>query len=197
MKYMTSGQDLIGLVNKHIYNFLKNKMKTPFSLEEYRQHPDWKIETRDGRSVEIVYTDRISERPIIAVINGTDALYYYANGRGNGSGGWDSEDDLFFVTDDEPSAFEKKLAQIIRSRDGDCSYADEKATPEEIAHYQSKELLELAKKELFHEDDDEIIEAALYKYFSKESMPYNELCDIVPRLTTDKVLNYLKKKLKI
>lgn len=169
-------------------------MKTPFSLEEYKQHPDWKIETRDGRNVEILYTDRLSERCVIALIDGTDVLYYYANGRGNGSGRWDSEDDLFFITDDEPSAFEKKLTQIIRSRDGDCSYADEKLTPEEVAHYQSKELLELAKKELTSEDDDEILKA-LYKYFSDPSIAYNELCYVSPGLHTDKVLDYLKKKI--
>lgn len=169
----------------------------PFSLEEYKKHPEWEIVTRDGRPVEIVYTDRISERPIIAVINGTDALYYFANGRGNGSGGWDSEDDLFFVTDDEPSAFEKKLAQIIRSRDGDCSYADEKATPEEIAHYQGKVLLDLARQELQKscEDDYEILEA-IYKYFSAPGIAENELCYVSPGLHTDKVLQYLKKKLK-
>ena len=169
-------------------------MKVPFSLEDYKQHPDWKIETRDGRHVEIVYTDRISERPIIAVINDTDALYYFANGRGNGAGGWDSKDDLFFIIGDEPSAFEKKLAQIIRSRDGDCSYADERATPEEIAHYQSKELLELAKREISHEDDDEILEA-IYKYFSAPGIAENELCYISPGLHTNKVLQYLKKKI--
>lgn len=171
-------------------------MKIPFSLEEYRQHPDWKIETRDGRSVEIIHTDRLSERCVIALIDGWDACYYFANGRGNGAQGRDCEDDLFFVVDQEgePSAFEKKIAQIISSRDSDCSYADEKLTPSEVAHLASKELLELAKKELNHEDDNEIL-TALHKYFSGPGIAENELCYVSPGLHTDKVLDYLKKKI--
>ena len=57
-------------------------MRKPFSLEEYRTNPEQKIVTRDGRSVKILYTDRLSERCVIALVDGTDALYYYANGRG-------------------------------------------------------------------------------------------------------------------
>lgn len=169
-------------------------MKIPFSLEDYRQHPDWKIETRDGRNVEILYTDRLSERCVIALLNGVDALYYYENGRGNGAQGRDCDDDLFFITNDEPSAFEKKIAQIISSRDGECAYSDEKLTASEVAHLVSKDLLELAKREIFHEDDNEILEA-IYKYFSAPDITENELCYVSPGLHTDKVLQYLKKKL--
>ena len=46
------------------------------------------------------------------------------------------------------SAFEKKVADIIRSRDSECAYGDEKLTPEEVAHIVSKDLLELAKREI-------------------------------------------------
>ena len=144
-------------------------MRTPFSLEEYKQHPDWKIETRDGRNVKIIYTDRLSERCIIALIDGWDACYYFANGRGYGAQGRNCEDDLFFVVNQEgePSAFEKKITQIISSRDRDNEwpYDDEKLTASEVAHTVSKELLELAKKELNSEDDNEIL-TALHKYFS-------------------------------
>jgi len=118
----------------------------PFSLKEYQKHPDWSIVTRDGRPAEIIYTDRISERCVIALIGGMDALYYCANGRGNGIQGEDSVDDLFFLTDD-------------------------------------------------HDDGDEILKA-LIKYFSDDSIAYNELCYITPGLTTDKVLDYLNEKLK-
>ena len=123
-------------------------MRKPFSLEEYKSSPEQKIVTRDGRSVEILYTDRLSERCVIALVDGTDALYYYTNGRGNGSQGEDNADDLFFEVEPELSAFEKKVADIIRSRDGECAYGDEKLTPEEVAHIVSKYLLELAKREI-------------------------------------------------
>lgn len=241
-------------------------MKIPFSLEEYEQHPDRKIETRDGRNVEIIYTDRLSERCIIALVDGVDALYYFANGRGNGAQDDDCDDDLFFVVEDSQltdfenlvekklyeygdrcsskgvvlstglnlqndyirsvakelmdgvkkelreSAFEKRLAQLIKSRDGDSSYPDEKLTPEELAHLWVNELLKTVGNEKVFKDghrersvigylnnkvdddiDDEKIRTALITYFSDEYMPYNELCDIVPKLTTDKVLKYLKK----
>ena len=131
-------------------------MKIPFSLEEYKSNPDAKIVTRDGRPVEILYTDRLSERCVIALVNGVDALYYFANGRGNGEQGEDCADDLFFDVEPELSAFEKRVADIIRSRDGESAYGDEKLTSEEVAHIVSKDLLELAKREYLDDIHDSV-----------------------------------------
>ena len=91
-------------------------MNKKFSLDEYRKNPSQKIVTRDGRSVEILYTDRLSERCVIALVDGTDALYYFSNGRGNGAQGEDCEDDLFFVVDDGPEFdFEKETEELWKS----------------------------------------------------------------------------------
>ena len=117
-------------------------MKEQFSLKKYMANPELKIVTRDGRDAEIIYTDRLSERCVIALVDGYQALYYYPNGRGNGMYGRDSGDDLFFITDDEPSEFERGLIQLIKSE------REAGTTDEEVARAWKDKLLELAKKEL-------------------------------------------------
>ena len=74
-------------------------MRRPFNLEEYNAHPEWKIETRDGRPVRILCTDRKAERSIVALVDELIAMYYFPSGRGNEVLDPDCEDDLFFVTE--------------------------------------------------------------------------------------------------
>lgn len=43
-----------------------------FSLEEYLKNPDREVFTRDGHSVRIICTDRISDYPVVALISNED-----------------------------------------------------------------------------------------------------------------------------
>ena len=71
-----------------------------FSLEEYLKNPDQKVITRDGRPVRIICTDRLGDKPIIALILSQDdkteiAFSYTSNGFFN-TYGVDDRDDLMF-----------------------------------------------------------------------------------------------------
>lgn len=74
-----------------------NNMKQ-FSLEEYLEHPDRKVVTRDGRSVRIICTDADTARCVVGLIRlkKEESLtnYYYNGTRWANS---ISNDDLFFV----------------------------------------------------------------------------------------------------
>lgn len=72
-----------------------------FNLDEYRRNPECKIMTRDGHSVRIICTDRISTKPICALVTykdndevREDIVSYYRNGTTGTSA---SFLDLFFV----------------------------------------------------------------------------------------------------
>ena len=53
----------------------------PFNLKEYLEHPDWKVQTREGRPVRIVYTELDdSVYPVVAVINNWHAQKFTADG---------------------------------------------------------------------------------------------------------------------
>ena len=42
----------------------------PFNLKEHLEHPDWKVQTREGRPVRIVYTELDdSDYPVVAIIS--------------------------------------------------------------------------------------------------------------------------------
>ena len=71
-----------------------------FSLEEYLKNPDQKVITRDGRPVRIICTDRLGDKPIIALILSQDgkteiAFSYTSNGFFN-TYCVDDRDDLMF-----------------------------------------------------------------------------------------------------
>ena len=70
-----------------------------FSLDKYLANPSWKVVTRDGRKVKIIYTDAKGDYPIVALIEYFDGTaeradsftskgYYYI--------GEVSNKDLFF-----------------------------------------------------------------------------------------------------
>ena len=67
-----------------------------FSLEEYLKNPNQKVVTRDGKSVKILCTNLISDKPVVAQIEGTGYSLSYTKD-GKCSLCQDSIDDLFFV----------------------------------------------------------------------------------------------------
>ena len=97
-------------------------MKIPFDVR-YRTEIEsgkYKVETRDGHSVRIIWWDRLGSRPITAYIEGYDedgeddavghfhengSLYIHAN----------NSKDLFIITDEEElTEFEKEVANYMQ-----------------------------------------------------------------------------------
>ena len=68
----------------------------PFSLEEYLKNPNRKVVTRDGKLVKILCTNLISDKPVVAQIEGTGYSLSYTKD-GKCSLCQDSIDDLFFA----------------------------------------------------------------------------------------------------
>ena len=70
----------------------------PFNLKEHLEHPDWKVVTREGRPVRIVYTELDdSVYPVVAVINNWHAQKFTAGGLFHA--GKKMKYDLFFATE--------------------------------------------------------------------------------------------------
>lgn len=69
----------------------------PFNLKEHLEHPDWKVVTREGRPVRIVYTELDdSVYPVVAVINNWHAQKFTAGGLFHA--GRETKYDLFFYS---------------------------------------------------------------------------------------------------
>ena len=72
-----------------------------FNLEEYLKNPSKKVVTRDGRSVRIVCTDRVSEKgyPLLALVmtDGHECVYTYNTYGQFYSGDTNHALDLFFA----------------------------------------------------------------------------------------------------
>ena len=70
----------------------------PFNLKEHLEHPDWKVVTREGRPVRIVYTELDdSVYPVVAVINNWHAQKFTAGGLFHA--GKKMKYDLFFASE--------------------------------------------------------------------------------------------------
>ena len=70
-----------------------------FSLEKYLSNPSWKVVTRDGRKVKIIYTDAMGDYPIVALIELFDGTAERADSftsKGSYYIGDISNNDLFF-----------------------------------------------------------------------------------------------------
>ena len=70
-----------------------------FSLEKYLANPSWKVVTRDGRKVKIIYTDAMGDYPIVALIeffDGTAERPDSFTSKGSYYIGDISNNDLFF-----------------------------------------------------------------------------------------------------
>ena len=70
-----------------------------FSLEKYLANPSWKVVTRGGRKVKIIYTDAMGDYPIVALIESFDGTAERADSftsKGSYYIGDISNNDLFF-----------------------------------------------------------------------------------------------------
>ena len=71
-----------------------------FSLEEYRKNPSRKVVTRDGKAVNILYTDARRDYSIIALVErevGKDYLFSFLPPDGTMYYNKESVNDLFFA----------------------------------------------------------------------------------------------------
>ena len=68
-----------------------------FNLDEYLKDSNKKIITRDGKSVKILCTNLVSDKPVVAQIKGTGYSLSYPKD-GKCSACQDSIDDLFFAS---------------------------------------------------------------------------------------------------
>ena len=91
-----------------------------FSLEKYLANPSWKVVTRDGRKVKIIYTDAMGDYPIVALIEFFDGTAERADSftsKGSYYIGEVSNKDLFFDLEKHEG-----YVNVYRSLDKDCTY---------------------------------------------------------------------------
>ena len=68
----------------------------PFNLKEHLEHPDWKVVTREGRPVRIVYTELDdSDYPVVGIISNWHPQKFTAGGLFQA--GKETKYDLFFA----------------------------------------------------------------------------------------------------
>ena len=68
----------------------------PFNIKEHLEHPDWKVVTREGEPVRILYTElNDSDYPVVAVISNWYPQKYTAGGLFQASK--ETKYDLFFA----------------------------------------------------------------------------------------------------
>ena len=70
----------------------------PFNLKEHLEHPEWKVVTREGEPVRIVYTELDdSDYPVVAIISNYHPQKFTAGGLFNASK--ETKYDLFFFNE--------------------------------------------------------------------------------------------------
>lgn len=127
--------------------------KIPFDVK-YRpqiESGEYKVETRSGKTARIVCWDRIGTPFVVLVGRGEEVLTY----KSNGTTGQQMQlpSDLFIVTpEEELTPFEDRLAEIIVSSQGLCTFDACKSEAKKSA----SELLALARREL-HENMKEAL----------------------------------------
>ena len=122
-------------------------MRIPFEISKRPQieSGEYKVETRDGRSVRIICWDKKNVNyPIAALVTKDDHEYFYDYTRkGELHVSEEGIYDLFIVTPEpEMSEFEKRLQEVL------FEHATTNSSAEEKAHQYSAELLSFAKQQL-------------------------------------------------
>ena len=148
--------------------------KIPFSID-YRpqiESGEYKVETRDGRPVKIIYWEAKGPAPIIGLFMTDDGsettTEVHPNGRWSADESYESFDDLFIVTPGkEMTDFEKKLWEVLKS-EGSPIGPIEKFTnvDEEVFHSYAAELLALAREQ-FIKDGYVIVKKAFLEAVEK------------------------------
>jgi len=129
-------------------------MKIPFDIK-YRpqiESGEYKVETRDGRPVKIIYWEAKGPAPIIGLFMTDDGsettVEVHPNGRWSDDESYELDFDLFIVTPEpELTKFEKELESFYNHHLQVCTY-DNQGTVEDSLHDGAAKLLTLARKEL-------------------------------------------------
>ena len=88
----------------------------PFKIREYLKNPNLRVVTREGKSVEILCTNLISDRPVVAKI--TELGFSLAYDVYGSHTSYQSPNDLFFVTEEN-----KRWINLYRIKSGSDAYA--------------------------------------------------------------------------
>ena len=149
-------------------------MKRPFDLSFYKSHPDCKVETRDGKPVEIIHVEEYdeSELPVIAMV-GQKPLRRVKCFTDNGYPETEEDNLCLFIVADEPELTEFEKACIELYQNGrDDGFSGNELT-DKVLKESATELLSLAREQLVHEgyiiekkafhDTAETIDEVLYR----------------------------------
>jgi hypothetical protein len=135
---------------------MKKKIPFDISYREKIESGEASVVTRDGRPVKILLWDAASVWPIVARIDDRTFVKQYKE---NGLRAEEDEDDLFILVDDPLSEFEERLGQIIiPTWDITKECQDCQGDVDSIRQW-SAELLDLARKALRPEFDEELEQA--------------------------------------
>lgn len=135
---------------------MKKKIPFDISYREKIESGEASVVTRDGRPVKILLWDAASVWPIVARIDDRTFVKQYKE---NGLRAEEDEDDLFILVDDPLSEFEERLGQIIiPTWDITKECQDCQGDIDSIRQW-SAELLDLARKALRPEFDEELEQA--------------------------------------
>ena len=150
-------------------------MKIPFDIayRSFIESGEYKVETRDGKSVRIVCWDRLVAKPsdncnIVALVTRTESestYYYYQDGHlwNKANGEPDSPLDLFIIiSEPELTEFEQELVNFFNERNAILPDKDgvyNKHDCYEFLHKSANKLLAIARKEFQPEIDAEIEKA--------------------------------------
>ena len=122
-----------------------------FDLSLWLQDKSRKVVTRDGRSVRIICTDGPNEHyQIVGFIENEIATFSWNTSGKHFNGNDNTILDLFFADEvEELSEFEKKLVEILKSEGAPIGNIEKFTDKDKEAfHCYSKQLLDLAKKEI-------------------------------------------------
>ena len=103
-----------------------------FNLNEYLKSPNKKVITRDGKPVKILCTNLVSDKPVVAQIDGTGYSLSYPKD-GKCSSCQNSMDDLFFA----PEKHREGWVNIYRNKTNGESFCGKIYASEEEAKAQS------------------------------------------------------------
>ena len=136
-------------------------MKTPFTLDSWLKDKSQKVETRDGRSVRIIYTDADGSSPIIGLIYSSDGeempIQCHIDGKFSESEDIETNYDLFLVTPEpELTEWEEAVREEIRK------HHLVKVTVEGLKE-SAKGLLAIATKDYIHKSEVDAMLEKAYK----------------------------------
>lgn len=136
-------------------------MKQQFDLSLWLQDKSRKVVTRDGRLVRIICTDRKARSGNIVGLVGEDEsfIYVWQNDGTHAVSGIDVNNLFFADEEEELTEFEGGLFSLVSEFWQKYALLEEEVDIAELVKENSKELLDLARKELEPEFDKKLKEA--------------------------------------